>query len=231
MDIRTPETTSGTLATPREVKEGLRRSILDARATTPPERRRILDTRLVEGVLQLIHSDDPTAVAAYSPMSGEPGGGQLVGALLSVLPGIWLPVSGAAGRLSWAFCESIGDLHRGRFGITEPAGPAVETLPRDVELLLCPALACSVDGVRLGRGAGYFDRALAGASRNRCRIIALTYDSELLDRLPAEAHDEPVDGVLTPGAFHNCVPSTADPGTSDGPGVSHGHETPRQNKV
>ncbi|MCX7492285.1 5-formyltetrahydrofolate cyclo-ligase [Corynebacterium sp. P6129] len=231
MDIRTPETTSGAVVDPREVKETLRRSILDARASTPPGRRRTLDTRLVEGVLQLIRSGDPSTVAAYSPMPGEPGGGLLVEALLSVLPGIWLPVSGPAGRLSWAFCESTGDLHRGRFGITEPAGPRMETLPGDVELLLCPALACSVEGVRLGRGAGYFDRALAGVDRNRCRIIALTYESELLDGLPAEAHDEPVDGVLTPDAFHTCAAPTEGRGTPDGSGASHRHEKSPRNEA
>ena len=224
MDIQARETISGAVVDPREVKETLRRGVLDARASIPPGRRRTLDTRLVEGVLRLIGSDDPTAVAAYSPMPGEPGGGLLVEALLSVLPGIWLPVSGPAGRLSWAFCESTGDLHRGRFGITEPAGPAVETLPGDVELLLCPALACSVEGVRLGRGAGYFDRALAGVDRNRCRIIALTYDSEVLDELPAEAHDEPVDGILTPDGFHICAPEAEGQGTPDGSGASHRHE-------
>lgn len=190
-----------------------------------------MDARVVEGVLRLIGSGHPTAVAAYSPMPGEPGGEQLVGALLSVLPGVWLPVSGPDGRLGWSCCGSPRDLRRGRFGILEPAGPEVDAVPGDVELLLCPALACSVDGVRLGRGAGYFDRALAGVNRDRCRIIALTYDSELLERLPAEEHDAPVDGVLTPERFHTCVWPKADPGTSDDPGLSEGYETSPQNKA
>ncbi|MCX7542245.1 5-formyltetrahydrofolate cyclo-ligase [Corynebacterium sp. P5848] len=206
MDIRVPQPSLNPFGVPSYSKDRLRRTLLDARESLPVEQRRDLDTRLIAGALRLVQFSRPTEIAAYSPMPGEPGGDELVEALLSVVPGVWLPVSGSDGRLEWALCESAEELHRGRFGIAEPVGPRVGAVPGNVELLLCPALACSVDGVRLGRGAGYFDRALADVDRSRCRIIALIYDSELLGELPAEAHDAPVDGVLTPGGFHSCTP-------------------------
>jgi 5-formyltetrahydrofolate cyclo-ligase len=56
-------------------------------------------------------------------------------------------------------------------------------------------------GVRLGRGGGYYDRALAHAA-SHALVTAVLYDGELLDTLPAQPHDRPVGAVLTPhGGF------------------------------
>ncbi|MCK7675835.1 5-formyltetrahydrofolate cyclo-ligase [Corynebacterium pygosceleis] len=208
-----PSPPESPLCGPRERKKGLRGAVLEARAALPSAQRHARDQALVTEVLRLVDSRGPRAVAAYSPVQGEPGGGYLVRSLLSVVPEVWLPVSGADGRLRWASCTSTGELRRGRFGIDEPTGPGTDSLPGDVELLLCPALACSLDGVRLGRGAGYFDRTLASVNRDRCGIVALVYASELLPELPAENHDEPVDGVLTQEGFHICLPDSGVPGT------------------
>ena len=51
-------------------------------------------------------------------------------------------------------------------------------------------------GVRLGRGGGSYDRALARATG---LVVALLHDGELLDRLPREPHDLPVHAVALPG--------------------------------
>ena len=53
------------------------------------------------------------------------------------------------------------------------------------------------DGVRLGRGGGYYDRALRLA-RADAVVVALVFDDELVDELPAEPHDRRVTAVVTP---------------------------------
>jgi len=55
-------------------------------------------------------------------------------------------------------------------------------------------------GVRLGRGGGSYDRALARVGPGTLRV-AVVYDTELLDLLPAEPHDVPVHGAVTPQGF------------------------------
>ena len=52
-------------------------------------------------------------------------------------------------------------------------------------------------GVRLGPGGGYYDRALAHA-RPDAVLVAVLFDGELLDEVPAEAHDHRVTAVVTP---------------------------------
>jgi 5-formyltetrahydrofolate cyclo-ligase len=61
-----------------------------------------------------------------------------------------------------------------------------------------PALAVDRAGNRLGRGGGSFDRALARVGP-LIPVIALLYDDELLDQVPAEPHDAPVRSVVRPG--------------------------------
>ena len=78
----------------------------------------------------------------------------------------------------------------------EPAGPP---LGRDAigaaDLVLVPALAVDEAGRRLGQGGGSYDRALP---RTTAPVVAVVFGDEVLDTIPAERHDRPVDGVLTP---------------------------------
>jgi 5-formyltetrahydrofolate cyclo-ligase len=66
-----------------------------------------------------------------------------------------------------------------------------------VDAILVPALAVDQGGTRLGRGAGYYDRALAGL-RRPVPVVALLHDGELLPRLPADSWDRPVTVAVTP---------------------------------
>lgn len=96
--------------------------------------------------------------------------------------------------------QFLGDLSPGQFGI--PVSSGVETDMEKLDLVLIPALAATVKGERLGRGGGFFDRAIAAIREADRREIpalaAIIFDSELLDKLPSEAHDQLVDFVVTP---------------------------------
>jgi 5-formyltetrahydrofolate cyclo-ligase len=67
------------------------------------------------------------------------------------------------------------------------------------DVVLAPALAVDRAGNRLGRGGGSYDRALARVGP-LVPLIALVYDAELLDRVPAEAHDVRVRAAVSPAA-------------------------------
>ncbi len=72
-------------------------------------------------------------------------------------------------------------------------------------LLLVPALAVDRRGVRLGRGGGSYDRALARVAAGT-PVVALLHDGELLDELPAEPHDRLVSAVVTPSGGWSALP-------------------------
>ena len=84
-------------------------------------------------------------------------------------------------------------LVRTPLGILEPRGGEI-LAPDAPDLLLVPALAFDREGFRLGRGGGYYDRFLAAS---RGLTIGLAYAPFVLDRLPRQAHDLPVDAICT----------------------------------
>jgi len=62
-------------------------------------------------------------------------------------------------------------------------------------VLFVPALAADREGNRLGRGKGYFDRELSRLTG--VTSYAVVYQSELIEQVPTEVHDQRVDGVVT----------------------------------
>src|SRR4051812_27413629 len=136
-------------------------------------------------------------IAAFAPDETEPGHGRLPAAYTQLGARILLPVVPADGReLRWAV--DTGRLAPGRFGLLEPVGPRLgPTAIGTADVVVVPALAVARDGARLGRGGGYYDRALRHV-RADAVLVALVFDDELLDELPIEAHDQPVSAVVTP---------------------------------
>ena len=70
-----------------------------------------------------------------------------------------------------------------------------ETTLTSGDLLFIPALAVDETGNRLGRGKGYFDRELSGLEE--VVIYAVVFESEVLESVPVESHDQRVHGVVT----------------------------------
>ncbi|MCZ9338458.1 5-formyltetrahydrofolate cyclo-ligase, partial [Streptomyces sp. TRM76130] len=67
-------------------------------------------------------------------------------------------------------------------------------------VVLLPGLAVDRRGTRLGRGGGSYDRVLERLERAGARpaLVVLLYGGEVVDRVPREPHDRPVDAVVTP---------------------------------
>lgn len=142
-----------------------------------------------------------STVCCYVPFGSEPGSIGLLDVLRDTGARVLLPVvPDAPGPLDWAEYTGTSGLVTGRFrGVLEPGGPRLGARAvGEADLVLLPALAVDRRGVRLGRGAGYYDRSLVFTTRDT-RLVAVIRDTELVDRLPAEPHDVRMTGVLTPG--------------------------------
>ena len=137
-------------------------------------------------------------VAAYVSMGQEPGTGPLLDGVRASGRHVILPVLLPDNDLDWARYAGADALVPARRGLLEPVGP---TLGLDAvataDVVLVPALAVDRTGVRLGRGGGSYDRALARVPVGTF-VCALLYDGELVDRVPAAPHDRRVTGVATP---------------------------------
>ena len=92
----------------------------------------------------------------------------------------------------------LSGLTSGAFGIWEPfPAPARLVAPDAFDLVLVPGLAFDLDGGRLGRGAGFYDRFLA-ALPQKTRLIGVALDEQIVEKTPRDAFDLPVDALATP---------------------------------
>jgi len=139
-------------------------------------------------------------VAAYVSMPSEPGTAPTIAGLLDRGIEVFVPISLEDGKLDWVAFSPEAALLSTALGIAEPEGERLGVgALSSVDFVIVPALAVDVEGNRLGRGAGYFDRALADAKAPLC---ALLFAGEIADALPHEQHDVPVNMVVTPtGVF------------------------------
>ncbi|PTN35995.1 5-formyltetrahydrofolate cyclo-ligase [Desulfonatronum sp. SC1] len=102
-----------------------------------------------------------------------------------------------SGEMDFLEFQSADELVPGRYDILEPDRQICRLCaPRDADAVLVPALAFDRDGYRLGFGGGYYDRLLSRLDPH-ILAIGLTFHDTLLDRLPREAHDQPVRVVCT----------------------------------
>jgi 5-formyltetrahydrofolate cyclo-ligase len=88
------------------------------------------------------------------------------------------------------------DLTAGTIGIREPSPDLPRVELGEIDAFLCPGLAFDARGGRLGRGRGYYDRILAHA-RPDAQKMGVCFPQQLVPDTFAQAHDIPMDGVLT----------------------------------
>lgn len=113
---------------------------------------------------------------------------------------VLVPVSRADGLLDWALFTDADEIEDAR-GMPAPDGEVLGPIAvNEVDLMLVPAAAVDAGGMRMGWGRGYFDKTLGSMDR-RPPVFAVVFDHEVVDSLPAETHDQGVDGVVTPGGI------------------------------
>jgi 5-formyltetrahydrofolate cyclo-ligase len=193
----------------------VRARLLAARSAIPPGPRGAADSALVTHAMSTAVSLRAATVAAYVPLSGEPAGPGLVDALAAVAGRVLLPVLRDDRDLDWGVYAGADALVAGPLGLRQPAGPRLGVAAvASAELVIVPAVAVDRTGMRLGRGGGSYDRALARVTTGL--VVALLYDGELVDSVPADPHDRPVDAVITPSGGLFRFSASVDQNTKTG---------------
>ena len=184
-------------ADPGHQKRALRAELRERRRNLTSHERSEATAGLTRNLVSLIESTGARSVSCYLSASDEPETRDYLQWTLENGIRALLPISRDDGLLDWTSWDgSEEDI--GLFGLPEPVG---ELLPpsaiNDVDLILVPAACVDERGVRMGWGRGYFDKTLG--SMEKCPpVYAVVFDSEVIDEVPRERHDQPVNGAVTP---------------------------------
>jgi 5-formyltetrahydrofolate cyclo-ligase len=171
--------------------------------TTLRQRRRALlpaaQTSAAHSVAQLTISLPQWArakhIALYHAAGGEIGTENIAQLAREQGKHTYLPVIGANKSMAFAKWQADEPLQPNALGIAEPM-PGAETLSAaELDIVFLPLLGWDKHGGRLGMGAGYYDRALAGIEGPT--LIGLAHQFQEVDNLPTDAWDIPLDLVVT----------------------------------
>lgn len=137
------------------------------------------------------------SILFYMPMRGEADVLPLIRNALKRGVRCALPrcAPGNCLRFFWVN-DPLADTEPGSKGILEPKECLNECNVNDFSVIMVPGVGFDRQGRRLGWGAGYYDRFLAGAGRGALKI-APAFSFQVLDALPGLPHDVPVDIVVT----------------------------------
>ena len=134
-------------------------------------------------------------IALFASLPDEPS----TRPLFEVLQGRQLrclfPRMAASSQLEFCELPHWEDLRAGRYGVLEPpAGSGVVSLA-EAEVVVVPGVAFDAAGGRLGRGGGYYDRALAQVED--AFVVGLALEAKIVEQVPSGERDRRVDAVVT----------------------------------
>jgi len=193
------------------LKAALRQQYASQRLARPEDTRTQDDAARQERVLALLNdtfaSHTGVTVSIYLSQPPEPSTTALAKILHETGWHVIVPSPGRDispwGEPAWTWYDEP----------TQPRPPGIPVAPdwllqaelAAADVIIMPGLAGTRDGTRLGRGGGWYDKALMSAWDGTPRWLLLN-DDEVVDELPAEPHDVTVDLIITPSGVIVCGP-------------------------
>lgn len=183
-----------------EAKAALRVEAHRRRAAFHPSLRNDAAKAATAHFLEGVPLEKGEVVAGYWPIRDEMDVKSLVARLMDAGQPVCLPVVlGDEQPLELRLWEDGAPLYEAGFGTLAPAEEAPRAVP---DVILMPLLGFDRYGTRLGYGGGYYDRTLATLSK-RPRLIGFAFALQEVDLIPREAHDVPLDAIVTEHGVRN----------------------------
>jgi 5-formyltetrahydrofolate cyclo-ligase len=177
-------------------KDALRERMRAVRSDLAPAAREAASRAIAARVAALPAWAGARTVALYPSAGSEVDAWELGRlALASGKQVAWPRLTGSGRAMEFACCAP-SELVAGPARVLE-APPSATALPLEaLDLVVVPGLAFDPAGRRLGRGRGHYDATLVRLRPGAVRI-GICFEAQVVDRVPTEPHDAPLDAVVT----------------------------------
>lgn len=180
-----------------EAKAELRTLVRLTRSARTPADRDATEPGFATAIAHLADEFSWTRIAAFLPTPAEPPIARTLNRLVAEGVSVLVPVATTEGLLDWLALEpgSADSTTTDAMGMPIPTRGEPRP-PIDLDAVLVPAAAVDRSGNRLGWGKGYYDRFLETVEGNPL-VVALVFAADVVDEVPTEPHDRPVDVIAT----------------------------------
>lgn len=181
-------------------KRSLREDLKHTLAQITPDQRTNAALKVADQLRALPEYQRATTILAYAALPTELDLDPFIRAALTDSKSIALPRTEPSGTgMHPVLISNLDDdLETGRYRIRSPRSTCDRADPHDIDLVLVPGLGFDESMSRLGRGAGFYDRWIHAHPREDTRLVGVSYDEQLVDRIPTDAHDRAMDLLVTP---------------------------------
>lgn len=183
--------------TVKELKRAIRASALATRRALTPEHVAHKSDAILQRLRSLSEFESARTILTYvSSKDNEVDTMPLIRGALEKNKPVAVPVAVPSTReMVWSELKSLDELEPSTFDILEPREQCLRPVqPAETDVAIVPGIAFDTACHRIGYGGGYYDRFLAAFRGKR---IALAYEVQIYDSIPAEPHDLPVDIIVT----------------------------------
>jgi len=147
----------------------------------------------------LLRDNSKLTVASFYALPTEPS----IHPLIAQLPLRWLlPHCLKQGEMNFHQISRLSQLEVGPYNIPQPPSSLPIVSPSEIDVFLCPGIAFSPCGLRLGQGGGYYDRILNQKSPTAI-TIGIGFEIQILSEIPTLPHDAIMDHVLSETDFYS----------------------------
>ncbi|MCD6109245.1 5-formyltetrahydrofolate cyclo-ligase [bacterium] len=177
-----------------KTKEELRTEISKKKHQIPATKKEKFDNQIYKNITGLPEWKKAKKVFIYISMKDEVDTRALIknylGKKIIIVPKSHTKFN----KLTLHEIKSFDDTEKGSYSIMEPKSHTRIITPEEVDLVIIPGIVFDKNGHRIGYGKGYYDRLTKHLT---CHKIGLAYKVQIVNNIPAQKHDVPVDTLVT----------------------------------
>jgi 5-formyltetrahydrofolate cyclo-ligase len=173
------------------MKRTIRSGVLAKRKAQTKEEGEEKSRLIVQRLLGLKEYVDAKVIAVYLPVNGEVETAMVIHHANKAGKETCVPVVGEGGAMCLVLHEPSDELRKGKRKTPEPVGKPER---QHVDMVVVPGVVFDKFGHRIGMGGGYYDRYLKD---KKCVNVGVCFDFQLVEKIPSETHDVPMDIVIT----------------------------------
>ena len=185
--------------TPQKMKNQLKESIIEKRNSLSKEEIREKSSQIKNKLFNLKHYKNSKTIMFFVSFNSEVNTHEMIKDALKnkivVVPKV------VQHEIEPSVIIDFDNLISGKFGILEPI-EAMKIAHKNIDLVLVPGVIFDKEGHRIGYGFGYFDKFLKKVPK--AIKIGLAFDFQVVDKIPREMHDVPVDMIVTEKRVIEC---------------------------
>jgi len=185
-------------------KQQLRQQCLSRRKALSREQNKNFSGKILQTLQDYLHQqyDKDVQVLCYRALAEEVDTSALFTSQSDHQ--YYAPVTRKSGDMHWLSCDSDTEWQTGLLRVLEPVHGQCWQEGESPAIVLCPVVGFDLQGNRIGMGKGCFDRWLAQYKQHIDMVIGLAFDCQRCPAIEREAHDMPLDAIITEQGWMKC---------------------------